>query len=116
MKSLYSSAGSYLVAVLAPWILKTILYAFAFRKRRIKATFLTVLIVAGAPMLVGALFMVLPVAPGATVSFVFTVLAAAYLCKQYTDGTLYPDIIAIVLGIETLSTLIISYVIVPLIS
>ena len=104
----------YLVMALSPWILKTVLYTLAFRKRHIKATFLTVLIVAGASMLVGAVFMVLPVAPSAITSFVFTAIAAAYLCKQYTDGTLYPDIIAIVLGIETLSTLITSYFIVPL--
>lgn len=109
-------ATRYLVMTLSPWILKTILYALAFRKRHIKATFLTVLIVAAAPMLVGALFMVLPVAPGPLASFVFTTIAAAYLCKQYTDGKLYPDIIAIVLGIETLSTLITSLVIAPLIS
>jgi hypothetical protein len=106
----------YLVLTLSPWILKSVLYAIAFRKRRIKATFLTVLIIAATPMLVGALLMMLPMSPGASLSFVLTVIAAVYLCKKYTDGTLYPDIIAIVLGIEALSTLIISYVIVPLIS
>jgi hypothetical protein len=116
VKSLYGSAGAYLVTVLTPWILKTVLYSIAFRKRNIKATFLTILTVAGAPMLVGALFMVLPIHLGSFGSFVFTVGAAIYLCKQYTNGELYPDIIAVVSIIEILAALTMAYIVTPMIN
>jgi hypothetical protein len=101
----------YLVSILVPWIVKTLLYHYAFRWKHIKATVQTKIIIAAAPMLVGGLmpiplphFLILIVGAGASL----------YLCKKFTDGKLYPDLVLIVLGIEVISFVVIDKMILPI--
>ncbi len=96
---------SYLVGFFAPWIAKTVLYHFAFRWRHIRATIQTKLIVAGAPLIVKGL---LPFPLPGLIPFLLGVGLGIYLCKEYTDGKLYPDIIGIVIGIEFIAIVIIA--------
>jgi hypothetical protein len=102
---------AYLVPILVPWVTKTILYHFAFRWRHIQATMQTKLIVAGAPMLVRGLWP-FPLPP--LIFFFVAAGAGIYLCKQYTDGKLFPDIVGIVVGIEIFSSVVIDGLIIPM--
>jgi hypothetical protein len=102
---------AYLVSILVPWIVKTILYHYAFRWKHIKATIQTKIIIAAAPMLVGGLmpiplphFLILLVGAGASL----------YLCKKFTDGKLYPDLLLIVLGIEVITFVVVDKMILPI--
>ena len=104
------SVVRYLAFAVGPWVLKIVLYGFAFRKRRIKASSLTVLIVAGASIIVGAVTGMIPVLSGAGFAFIATVGTAIYFCRQYTDGKLYPDVIGIVLIVEIISSIIVGLV------
>jgi hypothetical protein len=103
----------YLTSILVPWIIKTVLYHFAFRWRNIHATIQTKLIVAGAPMLVRGLWP-FPMPP--LIFFFVAVGAGIYLSKQYTDGKLYPDIVGIVVGIEIISSVVIDGLIIPMLT
>ncbi len=100
-----------LASTFIPWIARTILYHFGFRWRKIRASFLTILVVAGAPLVVRFF---LPVPMSSFVFFVVSVGVGVYLCKQYTDGKLYPDIVGIVAGIEFISSILIDRFIIPL--
>ena len=105
----------YIAFAVGPWLFKTALYSAAFRKRHIKATLLTVLIVAGAPTLIAGVvpiqFLHLP----HFLIFLLGVGVAVYLCKEYTNGTLFPDLIAIVIVVELLSSLLLEEIVLPVI-
>ncbi len=93
---------SYLAGIFFPWILKTVLYHYVFRWRHIRATVQTKIIVAGAPILVRG---IVPIPLPGILFFVVAVSVAVYLCKQYTDGKMFPDIVAVVTGIELCSSI-----------
>jgi hypothetical protein len=105
------SVIGYLVSIFVPWITKTVLYHFAFRWRHIHATIQTKLIVAGAPMLVRFFF---PFPLPSLILFLAAVGVGIYLCKQYTDGKLFPDIVGIVGGIEMIASIVIDGLILPM--
>ncbi len=98
----------YLLGILVPWIAKTGLYHYGFRWRNIHATIQTKILIAGAPLLVRAFW---PFAMSGFVFFVVSVGVGVYLCRQYTDGKLFPDIVGIVTGIEIINSLIIDRII-----
>lgn len=102
---------AYLVSIFVPWIAKTVLYHFAFRWRNIHATVLTKLIVAGAPLLIAG-FLPLPLPP--FISFLVAIGVGVYICSEYTDGKLYPDIVGIVSGIEIIASIVINGLIMPM--
>lgn len=95
----------YLASILIPWTSRTVLYHFAFRWRHIHATLQTKIIVAGAPMLVGAL---LPFLTSPILMFPLSIGVSLYLCKQFTDGRLFPDLVLVVVGIEIVNTILID--------
>ncbi len=103
-------AVRYLVAIVVPWALKTVLYHYAFRWRKIHASFQSKLIVAGTPILVSGF---LPIPLTAILRYLIGVGVGTYICKQYTDGKLYPDIVGIVGGIELIGSVVIEGIIVP---
>ena len=96
---------AYTAATVILWASKTILYHYAFRWRKIRATIQTKLIVAAAPLVVRG---VLPFAVTGLFSFLLGTGFGIYLCKQFTNGKLYPDIVFIVSGIEIIATVIID--------
>jgi hypothetical protein len=104
----------YIAFAVGPWLFKTVLYSVAFRKRHIKATLLTVLIIAGAPTLIAGIvpiqFLHLP----HFLIFLLGVGVAVYLCKEYTNGTLFPDLIAIVIAVELLSLIFLEEIVLPI--
>jgi hypothetical protein len=100
----------YLVSILIPWVFKTLLYHYAFRWRHIHATIQTKIIIAGAPMLVLGLN---PIPVPAFLILLFVVGFALYLCRKFTDGKLYPDLVLIVGGIELVALFVIDRLILP---
>jgi hypothetical protein len=48
------------------------------------------------------------------ISFLVAVGVGIYLCKQYTDGKLFPDIVGIVGGIEIVASIVIDGLIMPM--
>ena len=101
----------YLVSILVPWILKTLLYHYAFRWRHIHATLQTKIIVAGAPMLVTGLT---PIPLPGFLIFLFAVGIALYCCRKFTDGKLFPDLALIVVSIEIISMFVVDRLILPI--
>ena len=100
----------YLASVLIPWILKGVLYHYGFRWRHVVATIQTTIIVAAASMIVGGLM------PVPLPHFLLVLLGAGlalYLCKKFTDGKLYPDLVMIVGGVELLSYILVNELIMP---
>lgn len=100
-----------LVSILVPWIVKTILYHYTFRWKHIKATVQSKIIIAAAPMLVGGL---MPIPLPHFLILLLGAGASLYLCKKFTDGKLYPDLVLIVLGIEIISLVIVDKMILPI--
>ncbi len=81
----------------AVWLLKSVVYVAAFRVRKISATYLNCLIIAGAPLLLGGLIFIplpdiLAIAGG--------IGLAVYLTMHYTGVPFIPDGLFIPLGIE----------------
>jgi hypothetical protein len=95
----------YTASTVILWASKTVLYHYAFRWRHIRATIQTKLIVAAAPLLVRG---VLPFSLTGVFSLVVGIGVGIYLCKQFTNGKLYPDIVLIVTGIEIVAVAIIA--------
>ncbi len=88
-----------LVTALFPrtlWILKSIAYVVIFRIRTIRITYLSCLLIAGAPMILG--FVPLPL-PGILVDAAAVALAV-YMTMHYTGVSLVPDGLFIPLGVE----------------
>jgi hypothetical protein len=96
---------AYTASTVILWVSKTALYHYAFRWRNIRATIQTKLIVAAAPLLVRG---VLPFALTGVFSLIVGIGVGIYLCKQFTNGKLYPDIVFIVTGIEIVSVVFIG--------
>lgn len=103
---------NYLVSVIVPWIAKTVLYHYGFRWRHIHATIQTKILVAGAPLVIAGLIP-FPVPP----IFLFPVGIGVglYLCRKFTDGKLYPDLLLIVGGVELVGLILIDRWIMPMI-
>lgn len=105
-------AVAYLLGVFVPWTAKTFLYHYGFRWRHIHATIQTKIIVAGAPMIIRA-FVPFPLPE--FLFFLIAVGAALYLCRKFTDGKLYPDLVLVVFGVEILAFIVIDSWIMPII-
>jgi len=88
--------------LLAPvvWLLKSVAYTGVFRVRKIECTYLSCLIIAGAPFLLSLI--PLPI-PGILVTVAGMGLAV-YLTMQYTGVSLIPDGLFIPLGVEGVFT------------
>jgi hypothetical protein len=80
------------------WIFKSLSYVLVFRARKIEATFLSCLIIAGAPFLPSVIPLPLP----GLVSIIAGIALAVYLTMRYTGVQLIPDGLFIPLGVETL--------------
>jgi hypothetical protein len=86
----------YALVVPVVWLLKSIAYRIIFHIRTIEVTFLTCLIIAGAPLLLGLI-------PGALPGFMsipVEVGIAVYLTMHYTHVALIPEGLFIPLGVE----------------
>lgn len=105
-------AVAYLLGVFVPWTAKTVLYHYGFRWRDIHATLQTKIIVAGVPSVILGL---IPFSKGPVLSFVVGIGIALYLCRQFTDGKLYPDLVLIVSAVEILASIVIDGWIMPII-
>ena len=86
-----------MVLIPAVWLLKSIVYVVTFRVRKISATYLSCLIIAGAPLLFGGLiFIPLP--------DIFAIIGgiglSVYITMHYTGVPFIPDRLFIPLGIE----------------
>jgi hypothetical protein len=101
----------YLASILVPWILKILLYHYAFRWRHIHATLQTKIIVAGAPMLVTGLT---PIPLPGFLIFLIAVGVSLYLSRKFTDGKLFPDLALIVVSIEIISMFVVDRLILPI--
>ncbi len=80
------------------WLLKSVAYVVLFRMRTIQVTYLSCLIIAGAPLLLGLVLIPLP----GVFAFVVGIGLAVYLTMQYTGVSLIPDGLFIPLGVEVL--------------
>jgi hypothetical protein len=98
--------GDILLAAFLPLALNTALYAAAFRIRRIKATFLNCVVIAGAPVIVGFVPIPLP----APLGFVVGLGAAIFLTAHYTEAELFPDAFLIPCVVQLLSALTLPFV------
>jgi len=92
------------VLIILWWFVRTAMYWYTFRFRKITATLMTCLIIAGAPVALLILFIfILPL----TVPEIFLVPAsiglAIYLMMHYTRVSLLPDGLIIPLGVELIS-------------
>lgn len=101
----------YIVWVLIPWVLKTLLYHFGFRWRHIHATLQTKIIVAGAPLVVRG---IVPFPLGTILVFFLAVGLGLYLCKKFTDGKLFPDLVIVVGSVEIVGLILIDQWIMPI--
>ena len=80
----------------AVWLLTSLAYILVFRMRKVQATSLTCLIVAGAPLLLALVPLPLPWILGDIAG----IGLAIYLTMHYTGVPLIPDGLFIPLGIE----------------
>ncbi len=80
------------------WLLKSVVYIVVFRVRTIHITYLSCLIIAGAPLLLGLIPLPLP----SVLAVVVGIGLAIYLTMQYTGVPLIPDGLLIPLGVEML--------------
>ena len=101
---------NYLVSIFVPWIARTVLYHYGFRWRHIHATIQSKIIVAGAPLVIGGL---IPFPTGPILLFLLGIATGLYLCRKFTDGKLYPDLVLVVAGVEIVSLLVIDRLMLP---
>jgi hypothetical protein len=80
------------------WLLKSLAYVVVFRLRKIQVTYLSCLIIAGAPLLLGLIPIPLP----GLFSVVAGMALAVYLTMHYARVSLFPDGLFIPLGVELL--------------
>ena len=78
------------------WILKSVAYVIIFRVRTIKVTYLSCLIIAGAPFLLGFVPIPLPAVLAAAAG----IGLAVFLTMHYTGVSFFPDGLLIPLGVE----------------
>lgn len=101
-----SSAVHYLVAMLVPLAVKTVLYVAVFRWRKHKVAPITCIILAGSPLLLAIIPFPLP----AFVVGVAAVGIALYILSRYTKVPLMPEGVAIVCGVELVSWVVMTNV------
>lgn len=104
----------FLFSITVPLILRTSLYYGVFRWREIGATFLTCIILAGVSILVSELSLIpfiifLPIP-------LLIIAAGTYLCAHYTDIPLFPHAFFTVASVETISYVVLQFVLSPIIS
>ncbi len=92
-----------MTALLVPaiWLLKSIAYVVIFRIRTIRITYISCLLIAGAPMLLGLVPFPMP---GILVDAAAIALAV-YMTMHYTGVSLVPDGLFIPLGVEVACSL-----------
>ena len=88
------SYSMFLVPVV--WLVKSVVYVGAFRVRKIESTYLTCLIIAGAPLLLSLIPLPLP----GVLGLIAGIGLAVYLTMHYTGVSLIPDGLFIPLGVE----------------
>jgi hypothetical protein len=91
--------ASILIQSLAPLVLATALYAAAFTIRRIQATLLTCIVIAGAPVILG----VVPLPMPEPVRFILGLGLAIFLTARYTEAELFPDSVLIPTVVQLIS-------------
>jgi len=85
-----------MLLVPAIWLLKSVAYVVIFRIRTIRITYLSCLLIAGAPILLGLVPIPLP---GILVDAAAIGLAV-YMTMHYTGVSFFPDGLLIPLGVE----------------
>lgn len=90
------SLSIFLVPVV--WLLKSVAYVAAFRMRKIESTYVTCLIIAGAPLLLS----LIPVPLPGILGMIAGIGLAVYLTMHYTGVSLIPDGLFIPLGVEAI--------------
>jgi len=101
----------YLVSACVPLVFKTALYAVVFRRRRIEATLTSTIVIAGAPLLFGLLPFSLPW----LASIIVAIGVSTFLCSRFTSASIYPDAILICTSAETLSYMLMHFLVLPIV-
>ena len=107
-----STSLHYLLSIIVPLTLRTGIYFSVFHWRKIEATLLTCIILAGTSILVAEL-QIVPMFGG--LAPLFSLAIAMYLCTHYTGVPLIPVALVIVASVEVVSYLLLKFNISPLI-
>ncbi|MBI1803963.1 MAG: hypothetical protein HY033_09425 [Ignavibacteriae bacterium] len=101
----------FLLSIIVPLALRTGIYYGVFRRRKIQATLLTCIILAGVSILVYELSII----PFFLPAPLLIIAAGTYLCAYYMDIPWFPDALFIVAFVEVVSYLLLKFVISPII-
>lgn len=101
-----SPVSSFLLSFVVPLVFKTGLFILAFRLRHHRVSLLNSFLIASAPILLS----IIPIPLPAPMSVILGIGLALFILVQYTDVDLFPDGIPIVLGIEVITQLLMTFV------
>jgi hypothetical protein len=107
---LIHTAVYYLLSTTIPWFFKTAVYYGVFHYRKIDVSLLKCLAIAGIPIILSALPILIPFIPMP----IIIIGLATYLCARYAEIPLFPDALLTAGSIEIVTHLINRYILYPL--